>query len=71
MLAEGQGRERWSSRMVLRLYAFTPVSYMGYADIYMVICINKDKLFASANSHLVRNLVGAGHNDGNRQPGRQ
>jgi len=54
MLAEG--KRAWSSRIgVLRLYAFTPVSYMG-CDIYMVICINKDKLFASANSHLVRNL---------------
>jgi len=48
MLAEGKGvREVEFSDGVLRLYAFTPVSYMG-ADIYMVICINKDKLFASA-----------------------
>jgi len=55
-----RGREVEFKDGVLRLYAFTPVSYMGYADIYMVICINKDKLFASANSHLVRNLVGVG-----------
>jgi len=55
MLAEGKGVREVEFKGVLRLYAFTPVSYMGYADIYMVICINKDKLFASA-SHLVRNL---------------
>jgi len=45
MLAEAGVREVEFKDGVLRLYAFTPVSYMGYADIYMVICINKDKLF--------------------------